>query len=246
MNKKGENDINLNNVDVVVLCGGRGTRISPVIGDKPKILADINGRPFLEILIGQLVFHGFKNIILSVGYLKDQIKDYAEKSGLEKAKHCKIYFSDEESPLGTGGAIKNAEKLVKSENFLVINGDTFFDADFKKFHKYHLTKNALASMIATQIEDMSDCGNIELDESGKIISFGEKNLKGSGLVSAGIYLMSKNIFNFMPVNASFSLEHDFFPKMIKNNFYGFACDGNLIDIGTPERYEKAKNILNKL
>lgn len=244
MLNKGKNS-NFNEVDVVILCGGKGTRISPVIGDKPKILADINGKTFLEIIIGQLASNGFKKIILSVGYLKDQAKDYVQKSGLENKKSCEINFLEEEIPLGTGGAVKNADKFIESDHFLVINGDTFFDVDFKNFHKYHLDKNALISMAVVNNENSSDYGSIEMDDNGEITGFFEKKYGGSGIISAGMYFMDKKIFNLMPENENFSLEIDFFPKIINNNFFGFLHHGDVIDIGTPERYEKAKNILNK-
>lgn len=244
INKEELND--LNNVEVVILCGGKGTRISPVIGDKPKVLADINGRTFLEIFIEQLVSHGFKKIILSVGYLKDQIKDYVQKGELEKQKKCKIYFSEEEISLGTGGAIKNAEKFIENDHFLVINGDTFSSVNFKDFYKYHFDKNALISMAVVNNKNSSDYGSIEINDKGEIIGFFEKKYEGAGIISAGMYFMDKKVFNLMPEKESFSLEKDFFSKVIKNNFFGFIHNGDIIDIGTPERYEKAKNILNKI
>ncbi len=231
----------ISNLDFLILCGGRGTRLRPVVFDKPKVMVDINGRPFLDIILENIAAHGFKRIILSVGHLKEQIIDYYSK----QVRDYQINFLEEKKPLGTGGAIKKAESMIKSEYFFVANGDSFFPVDFKNVYDYHLKNESLLSVVLTQVENTGDCGIVELDETGKIKSFNEKAPAGkSGLINAGIYLMKKDVFSHMPEKESFSIEYDFFPKVLESRrCYGFVSEGELIDIGTPERYEKANKIL---
>lgn len=220
------------NIDVLVLCGGQGTRLRPVISGKPKILADIGGRPFIEILLDNLASQGFYRIILGVGHFKEEIINYFKAN---PRKDLQIEFSKEETPLGTGGAVKKAESLIKSGHFLVMNGDCLFSVDFDKFYQSHLVKKTMLSMVLANIADeSSNYGRVMLASDNKITSFNEKQ----NLVSAGIYFMRKDVFDFMPAQDSFSLEYDFFPKILGHS-YGFVSEGEFIDIGTPERYKKA-------
>ena len=228
---------NLKKVNVVILCGGKGERLRSVISDRPKVLAPMgDNKAFLDIIIENLLSKGFKRIILSVGYLKDQIinryKNY---------KNAEILFVEEETPLGTGGAVKNARDLILSDHFLVMNGDSFCDINFLKFYDEHLNQGSLLSMALTKMEDVFDYGSVDLNEEKRIINFSEKKQfkKEKGLVSAGIYCMSKDIFNYMPEDEKFSLEYDLFPKISAMPFYGFLETGKFIDIGTPDRYKKA-------
>ncbi len=226
------------NIDALILCGGQGTRLRPVISDKPKILADVGGKPFIEILLDNLASNGFRRIIFGVGHLKEKIIEYFQA---RPRKDFLIGFSKEETPLGTGGAVKKAKPLIKSEHFLVMNGDCLFSVDFEKFYQSHLAKKAVLSMVlGNAIDVYSNCGRVILASDNKILSFNEKQ----NLISAGIYFMRKDVFNFMPFEESFSLEYDFFPKIMDYS-YGFVSNEEFIDIGTPERYQKANRLFSK-
>lgn len=226
------------NIDALVLCGGQGTRLRPVISDKPKILAEIRGKPFIEILLDNLASHGFRRIIFGVGHLKEQIIEYFQT---RPRNDFLIEFSKEETPLGTGGAIKKAKPLIKSDHFLAMNGDCLFSVDFEKFYQNHLDRKALLSMVLSKTADVSSCcGKVVLAADNKIASFNEKR----DLANAGIYFMRKDIFDFMPLDDFFSLEYDFFPKILDYS-YGFVSDEEFIDIGTPERYQKANRLFSK-
>lgn len=231
--------VNLKDIDVIILCGGLGKRLRPAVSDRPKVLAEIKDKTFLDILIDNLVEQGFKNIILCVGYLKEKIKDHFNYD-----KDFNIIFSEEEVPLGTGGALKNARSLIKSDPFMLINGDSICDLNFKDFLDSHVNKRALMSMVLTRLQNSGDYGNVVIDESGRIVSFKEKiETKGECLINAGVYLMQKEIFSYMPEEDKFSLEYDLFPKIVNEKCHGFITGSELIDIGTPERYEKAINII---
>lgn len=238
-----KNDMtNLREIDVVILCGGLGKRMRPTF-EGPKVLAKIGEKTFLDILVDNLLMRGFKNIILSVGYLKEEIKKHFNY------KHNKIYdytvaFSEEEEPLGTGGALKKAKTQIRSDPFMVINGDSICEVNFRSFIKFHIEKKALLSMVLVHSNTAQDYGSVSLDGLQKITDFNEKIAgKSDNLINAGIYLMKKEIFTYMPKQKKFSLEYELFPKIIKNRCYGFLTENELIDIGTPERYEKAINLL---
>jgi len=208
---------NLKDIDVIILCGGLGTRLRPVVPDRPKALAKIEDKTFLDILIDELLKHGFKNIILCVGHLKEQIKDH-----FNFEKDYNIVFSEEEYSLGTGGALKNAKSLIKSDTFMVMNGDSICNVDFKNFFDFHIDRKATLSMVLTRSPNTLDYGNVALDESQRIISFEEKiDTNKESLINAGMYMMQKKIFTYVPDEDVFSLEYDLFPKLITDKCYGY-------------------------
>jgi len=224
-----------NEIDAVILCGGKGTRLRSVVSDRPKALAAFGDTTFLDILIASLKSHGFKKFILCVGYMKDQIKDhFKDKDDLT------IIFSEDDEPLGTGGALKKAEPLIQSKTFIVMNGDSICEIDFYDFYQFHKNKDAMLSMALLRTKETKDFGSVVINESDVIISFKEKVATDNlCLINAGIYFMQKEIFSHMPDISRFSLELDVFPKMIGERCEGFIIDSELIDIGTPDRYEKA-------
>lgn len=231
--------INLANTDVIVLCGGLGTRLRKVIGSQPKALAPINGRPFLDILLGYLKKQGFRKIILGTGYLGDRIKAYYENKPASGLK-----FSQESKPLGTGGALKKALALAASDHIFVLNGDTFCSLDYENFLKFHISKKALASFVIVP-KNRSDSGSVSINNQGLLISYKERlEDKNYPLMSAGIYILSKKAFKFFPDKDIFSLEYDFFPKlMTSKKCFGYLTRASAIDIGTPERYAAAQSAI---
>ena len=231
----------LSGINVVILCGGLGKRLRPVVYGQPKVLAKIGKKTVLDIIIDNLLLYGFKNIILSVGYLREQIKSHFSNEG-----NCNytITFSEEEEPLGTGGAVKRAKDMIKSNPFMVMNGDSICKVDMKKFFEFHIKKEALLSIVLSRSKIAKDYGSVILDDSQKIVGFNEKVTGGSeNIINAGIYIMKKDIFSFMPAQNKFSLEYDLFPNIANNKCYGFLTECEFTDIGTPERYEKAKSMM---
>ncbi|MBA7592422.1 D-glycero-alpha-D-manno-heptose 1-phosphate guanylyltransferase [subsurface metagenome] len=229
-------------IDVVILCGGFGKRLQRVVKDIPKPMAKIKQRPFLSILIDFIASYGFKRFILCTGYKADTIERYYS----QRYNNLIIEFSREEKPLGTGGAIKNAENYIKSSQFLVANGDSFCKINLKEFVDFHFKKNALISMAVTNTDICDDYGVITINDLQQIVEFNEK-AKGykNRLINAGFYLLQREVFSLMPKKNNFSIERDFFPKIIKRNLYAFETLESLIDIGTPKRYEKAKHLLGQ-
>lgn len=225
-------------MDVVILCGGFARRLGSILGKLPKAMAKIKGRPFLDILIEYIAGFGFRRFILCTGYRGDIIKEYYSS---KRGGPFEFVFSQEDKPLGTAGAVRNACGLIRSPLFLVTNGDSLCRIDLRKFISFHLQKDALISIALTHIKDKADYGNVILDKEGRVINFSEKPVNDKGnLVSAGIYLFQNKTVSLVPKDKNISLERDFFPKMASKRFYGYATNKILVDIGTPKRFKKAR------
>ncbi|EII9765125.1 nucleotidyltransferase family protein [Campylobacter coli] len=214
-------------MQAIVLAGGLGTRLRSVVQDLPKPMAPINGKPFLAFVLEYLKKQGITEIILSVSYKYELIQEYFK----DEFHGMKIHYNIEKELLGTGGAIKDALKLVKNEAY-VVNGDTFFDIDLKK-----LVLNSSKICIALkQMQNFDRYGTVNVDEQGIVTSFEEKVFKKQGLINGGIYLLKKDIFD------EFSLEKKFsFEEFLQENYKSLKIqtqifDDYFIDIGVPEDY----------
>ena len=228
--------------DAVVLCGGAGTRLRSVTGDAPKSLATIGDRPFLEILLNQLRRHGFEHVILAVGYQGDLIRSHFDS----RTHDMSLEYSIESTPLGTGGALRNAVDFVKSEAVLIMNGDSYTDADLSGFVGDHRESQADLSVLVVPTDGRVDCGLVSVDSCGRVLGFKEKqSATGTQYVNAGIYTVDKKILYEMPPNQRASLEEDLFPRLLAEgkNIRAFHHLGGCIDIGTPERYLQAQATL---
>jgi len=234
----------LSDVDIVILSGGLGTRLRSTIGESQKIMATVGEEPFFNIVLRYLKAQGFGRIILAIGYQADQVEQYYRKNNLG----LNIEFSREETPLGTGGAIKNAQKLVRSDVFFAMNGDCFSPLAYDDFLQFHLAKKSSATLSVVKINDSRDYGTIILGDNDRINGFEEKkDVAGGGLVNVGAYCFNKEILAMMP-SEKFSIERDFFPTLpekLKKRFCGFVVETEFLDIGTPDRYSKAEDIIRK-
>jgi NDP-sugar pyrophosphorylase family protein len=232
--------LKLKDIDVVVLAGGLGKRLRSRTGDTPKVLAQINGVPFLDLLLTNLASQGFQRVILCTGYKAEEIEAHYRASSLK----LHIEFSREEIPLGTGGAFKLAQNKVHSPVFFGLNGDCFCSVPFAKFFHYHQEKDALASLVLNKVEDRGDFGSVVMNERNEIVSFQEKaDLATSPFVSVGVYCFNRAVLDRMPAQDAFSIERDFFPLLIGKGFYGFVTEHQFLDIGTPDRYQRAQTEL---
>jgi len=233
----------LQKIDVLILAGGRGTRISPVLGATPKILAPVRNETFLDILVSWLREHGAHNIILSLGHLSENVIDYLSTRSFENVT---IKTSVEEEPLGTAGAIRLATPLVTSEVLLVMNGDTWLEADFNIFIENHIQSDAEMSILCTRVDDISRYGSLEIGSDGFIYGFSEKDesKSGPGYISAGIYLFSRKALDRLMQSTGKSLESDFIQKLPFGTTRGhIISNARFIDIGTPETLEMAADVL---
>lgn len=230
----------------IILAGGKGTRLKEIIKDVPKPMAPIANRPFLEYLILHLGQWNIKNIVLSVGYKKEIIKSYfnnGEKLGVE------ILYTEEEKPLGTGGAIKKAASLVDEENFIVMNGDSFFDINFDQLITFHKSRLSTVSLGLVYVSDTSRYGKVEINDKNEVIRFTEKAVCSNGLINGGVYVFNRKIIDKIP-DGKVSLEKEILPKLINQGLYGIETKGFFIDIGVPKDYldlcKNSQKLINAL
>jgi NDP-sugar pyrophosphorylase family protein len=227
----------IKNIDVYILCGGLGKRLRRISKNKPKPMVKVGSKPFLDIIIDYMAGFGFKHFILGIGYKAEVFKKYYRNF---KQEDLNIEFSEEKIPLGTGGAVKKAKRLIKSDLFLVLNGDSFCEFKPLDFLRFHRNKKASVSILLRKVFNGTDYGRVKLDNTGQITDFDEKDNRANNcFINAGIYIFDRNVFNSMPRKKTFSLELDFFPKIVVKNCFGYTKSGFFIDIGTPERYLKA-------
>ncbi len=234
-------DHKLKGVRVIILAGGLGTRLRSVVSDVPKVLVDIEGKTILDRIITNLLKQGFYDIVLSVGYMKEKVREHIEKQLF--LKEVKLNFLEEESALGTGGAIKRALNNFPCKTTLVLNGDTFFPIDYSIFVGKHIEKGAQASICLRWVDNVGDFGMVSIGEDNRITGFNEKTKEDkSGFINGGAYIFQKDIFEDFSLPEAFSIEKDFFEKYVREmRAYGFAFSDYFVDIGTPENYKKAKD-----
>ncbi len=224
----------------VILAGGLGTRLRDAVADRPKVLAEINGRPFLAYLLDHLADAGIRRVVICTGYMADSVQHAFGNSFRE----MELRYSREEQPLGTGGALRLALPLITSDPALVMNGDSSCDVDLALFAKHHTESGASVSLVLTQVEDVSRYGVVDTDTNGAVTSFIEKGARqGAGLINAGIYLMARNIIHSIPEGNNVSLEREIFPLQIGHGLSGFFQPSRFIDIGIPSDYHAASAFL---
>jgi NDP-sugar pyrophosphorylase family protein len=219
-----------------ILCGGLGTRLRPVAGDTPKALVEIAGTPFLDRLLAHLAASGLHDVVLCTGVGADRVAAHCgdgSRWGLE------IRSSREDTPLGTGGALRLARGLIASSPFLVLNGDSFVDADPRALVSFHTARRAGATLLLVRVPDRSRFGSVRLGDGGRIAAFEEKGLAGPGLVNAGVYALSRNVLDAIPAGRPVSLESEVFPALVGGGLFGFVAHARFIDIGTPESFREA-------
>jgi NDP-sugar pyrophosphorylase family protein len=254
----------LSQVTSVILAGGFGTRLQPVVSDRPKALASVAGQPFLTFLLDQLAAAGVQRVVLCTGYRSNQVwrqygRAYAEMT---------VSYSEEREPLGTAGAIRKALPLIMSDPALVLNGDSFCDVNLDAFLASHLERGAEGSLVLARSRSADRFGRVQIDQAGRILQFDEKVVpqpaehgvssgaaiagdppsawSESGWINAGIYLLSSRLIGRIPGERAVSLEREMIPSWVNTGVYGFPSHGRFIDIGTPDSYRDAQALLSDL
>ncbi|MBI5239216.1 MAG: NTP transferase domain-containing protein [Elusimicrobia bacterium] len=225
--------------DAVVLCGGPGRRLREAVPDRPKPLAEVAGRPFLDILLDYAAGFGLRRFILCAGYKGEQIEEHCAR-GARPGRE--VLVSIEAEPLGTAGAIKNAAALIRTSPFLVLNGDSLCRADLGAFWTFHQGRGGRASVVLAPPEAGDDYGAASLDCEGRLTAFAEKSAAGPGrLINAGIYLFAAAVLADIPAGRASSLERDLLPGLARaGQAWGWPVPERVVDIGTPRRYAQAQ------
>jgi D-glycero-alpha-D-manno-heptose 1-phosphate guanylyltransferase len=230
----------------IVLAGGLGTRLRDVVSAVPKSMAPINGRPFLEYQLDYLISYGLKNFVLAVGYLNEKIINHFGTC----YRGASIDYSIENLPLGTGGALSLALKHMEfGSDFLVLNGDTFFNIDLMQMVCKHESNMSAWTFAVFKSDDANRYTAITASETGQVTSFENKSKEKSFFVNGGIYLTNRDFVSSIlpPVLISQSLEIDIFPSMLSNDskVFIYQSDAKFIDIGIPKDYERADDLIGR-
>ncbi len=223
----------MNQVDVtiVILCGGMGTRLRSVVADRPKPMALIDGRPFLELPVGQAVSQGFRRLVFCTGHQGHSIAEhFSHRTDIE------VLISHETDPLGTAGALRACRRYLNSSPVLVLNGDSFCAIDLAAFLAEHRRRAAAATVAVVEADGRCDGGGIALDATARITGFHEKT-RGAYL-NAGIYAFERPILDQIPDRRPCSLEYDVFPMLVGQGLYASVQQAPVHDIGTPARWSE--------
>ena len=228
----------------VILVGGEATRLRPLTCNTPKIMIPVLNRPFFEHLVGYLKKHDIVDIILAVGKSPEQIQDYV---GDGSKLGVRLTYSIETRPLGTAGAVKNAERFL-NESFIVLNGDIFTDIDLGRMIGLHRESRAIASLALTPVADPTIYGIVETNSEGRVGRFIEKPSRDNittNMINAGIYVLEPNILSYIAPHTFSMFERDVFPPLLEKGqvVYGYPSQDYWIDIGTPDKYLKLQHDL---
>ena len=228
----------------VLLVGGIGSRLRPVVPSTPKPLARVGNKSFLEFVVRQLGAQGIRRLVMCTGYLAGQIED---EFGDGHEWDVAIAYSKEPYPLGTAGAVKFAERcLPLASDFLVMNGDSFLELDFRRFIRFHREHGGLISIAVRKVENAARYGTVQVDTANRVIRFAEKTgTQAPGLVNGGVYVFNRAVLRHIPEGPA-SLEKDLFPGLLRHGIYALEQHGMFIDIGTPDDYARAQELCDRL
>jgi mannose-1-phosphate guanylyltransferase/phosphomannomutase len=236
----------------IIIAGGAGTRLRPLTYMRPKPLIPVVNRPFLEYQVALLKRHGIDEIIFATNYMADKIEAHF---GDGSAFGVRMKYAIEETPLGTAGAIKNAQVVAGQDTVVVLNGDILTDFDISAVIQFHQEKHAFVTLTLKEVPSPSPYGVIITDEQGRVQEFREPseatkkmlaanpNIERTGVdyINAGIYILEPEALDTIPTGRPVSIERETYPKLLEDKapFYAVSLDGYWLDIGRPEQYRQA-------
>jgi NDP-sugar pyrophosphorylase family protein len=222
----------------VILAGGAGTRLRPLVSDVPKPLAAIAGRPFIEYLLMQVRAHDIRQVVVCAGYRAEALMAHL---GDGRRWDIEVVFSVEETPLGTGGALSRALPHISGDRCLVMNGDSFFDIPIGELYTAHVQAGSAITIALARAERSSRFGSVAIDPNGNVTEFLEKSsVPGPALINAGLYIIERRELASIPAGKPVSLEREIMPAMIGHGLRGVVFDAYFVDIGVPEDFIKAQ------
>jgi mannose-1-phosphate guanylyltransferase / phosphomannomutase len=224
----------------VILAGGEGTRLRPLTSNQPKPMMPLVNRPMMEHIVRLLAQHGFDDIVVTVAFLANQIRNYF---GDGSDFGVRMRYATDASPLGTAGSVRNASEEL-DDTFLVISGDVLTDIDLSAFVKAHRDAGAFGSIALKRVENPLEFGIVITHADGTIERFLEKPTWGqvfSDTINTGIYVLEPDVFDFIPDNYVVDFSGDVFPAVLAKGLklHGEIVDGYWEDVGTLESYLRA-------
>lgn len=231
-------------MEAIILAGGFGTRLRPLTYTRAKPLLPILNRPMISYFIDMLP-QEVEKVILAVNYKKDMIEQYFKSNDCGRT----VIVNDEPEPLGTGGAVKYAEKHI-TDTFFVLNSDTLCSLRLDEMLRFHTKNNATTTISLWPVENVSEFGVVDIKDNNKIVDFVEKppaEEAPSDLINAGAYILEPEILDYIETKKLVSMEQEIFPQIIRdtNQFYGFEFSGYWFDVGRIESYFEVHNFLLK-
>jgi len=221
--------------EAIVLAGGFGTRLRQVVSDVPKPMAPVGGRPFLTILLDALARKNFDRVVLSLGFMADNISRHFGN----RYKELDLIYVVEHAPLGTGGAVRKAMTQCREDHVFVFNGDTYLDLEVEAAERHWQSRHN-PIIIGIESPDASRYGRL-FTHKGRVTGFSEKGFSGPGLINAGCYVLNHGQLDSFPVDTTFSLETDYLAQVVGAMPVDvFVTQGYFIDIGIPEDFERAQ------
>ncbi|OUC15439.1 MAG: mannose-1-phosphate guanylyltransferase [Alkalinema sp. CACIAM 70d] len=226
----------------VLMAGGSGTRLRPLTCDLPKPMVPILNRPIAEHIVNLLKHYGITEIIVTLHYLPDLLRDYFQ-DGSDFGVQM-IYAVEEDKPLGTAGCVKNISELL-DETFIVISGDSVTDFDLKAAIAFHHQRQAKATLVLTHVPNPLEFGVVITDETGRIRRFLEKPSTSeifSDTVNTGIYILEPEVLDYLPGDCETDFSKDLFPLLLEKDepMYGYVADGYWCDVGHLDAYREAQ------
>ena len=226
----------------VILAGGKGTRLAPYTTVFPKPLVPIGHRPILDIIIRQLSYYGFRDIVLNVGYLSELIRAYFQ-NGINDLENVNLSYHKEHNPTGTAGSLCSIPDLT--ETFLVMNGDILTTLDYTKLVSYHREKGGILTVGMHKKVHKIDLGVIETDSNGFLTSYKEKP-ETEYKVSMGVYVYEPNVLEYIESDIYLDFPH-LVTRLLENGekVVGCPCSDSWLDIGNHEDYVKAQKVFEE-
>lgn len=239
----------------VIIAGGPGTRLRPLTYLRPKPIVPVANKPFLEYQVELLKRHGIYEIIFCTNYMAEMIQAHF---GDGSAFGVKMHYALEDVPLGTAGAVKNAEEYFEDDTLLIFNGDVLTDFDLSAVRRFHESKGARITLTLFGVPSPSPYGVIITDQDGKVQEFREPSeeqkrklaqgvveQEGTEYINAGMYVLDSTIFRDVPANVAYSFERQLFPSFASQDkgIYAVSASGYWLDIGRPEQYMEAHRAL---
>lgn len=227
-------------MDAIILAGGLGTRLRPVVPDLPKPMAPVAGRPFLAWLAEYWIGQGVGRLILSVGYRHEAVRDYFGNTW----GGCPVVYAVEAAPLGTGGGVLLALALGQCRGTtLVLNGDTFFELPLATLRSAHAQHAAAVTLALTGNRGDARFGGVRLDGAGRVVEMTARAGEAAPLVNGGVYLMEPAALDGERSGAPLSLEDELLPRLIGIgvHVHGVICPGRFIDMGLPEDFRRSQD-----
>ncbi len=226
-------------IDAIILAGGLGTRLREVAPDIPKPMALVNGRPFLEYLLEYVASQNIRRAVLAVGYKSEIIRDFFG----DAFGRLKLTYSVESEPMGTGGAIRQAMAFRRGGPVVVINGDTWFPVDIARLVLAREKHQADIAMSLKSMRNFDRYATVDMNDRGRIVAFREIQFCSAGNINGGIYVLSPDIFDGVAMSRKFSFEAFLVKQVERLNCLGIVSDVPFIDIGIPEDYRRAGDII---